>query len=157
MTRIDHYNDPDAPRANSIVPAASAVIVDQDGRILVHRRTDNELWSIPGGGMEIGETIAETIVREVEEETGLKVEPERLVGIYTNPRHVTAYNDGEVRQQFSICFACRIVGGQLLDRADESLEVGFFSPEQIEAMPMHPSTRLRIAHCLERRAEPVIA
>jgi ADP-ribose pyrophosphatase YjhB (NUDIX family) len=157
MTRIDHYNDPDAPRANSIVPAASAVVVDQDGRILLHRRSDNELWSIPGGGMEVGETIAETVVREVEEETGLKVEPERLVGIYTNPRHVVAYDDGEVRQQFSICFACRIVGGQLLDQANESLEVGFFSSEQIEAMPMHPSTRLRIAHYLEHRPEPVIA
>ena len=157
MTRIDHYNDPQAPRANSIVPAASAVVVDQDGRILLHRRTDNELWSIPGGGMEIGETIAETVVREVQEETGLKVEPDRLVGIYTNPQHVTEYDDGEVRQQFSICFASRIVGGQLLDRADESLEVGFFTPEQIEAMPMHPSIRLRIAHYLERRPEPVIA
>jgi ADP-ribose pyrophosphatase YjhB (NUDIX family) len=157
MTRIDHYNDPDAPRANSIVPAASAVVVDPDRRILLHRRTDNELWSIPGGGMEVGETIAETVVREVEEETGLKVEPERLVGIYTNPRHVVAYDDGEVRQQFSVCFACRIVGGQLLDRANESLEVGFFSPEEIEAMPMHPSIRLRIAHYLEHRPQPVIA
>jgi ADP-ribose pyrophosphatase YjhB (NUDIX family) len=157
MTRIDHYNDPDAPRANSIVPAASAVVVDPDGRILLHRRADNELWSIPGGGMEVGETIAETVVREVEEETGLKVQPERLVGIYTNPRHVAEYNDGEVRQQFSICFACAIVSGQLLDRANESLEVGFYSPKEIEAMPMHPSIRLRIAHYLEKRPEPVIA
>jgi ADP-ribose pyrophosphatase YjhB (NUDIX family) len=157
MTRIDHYNDPDAPRANSIVPAASAVVVDQDGRILLHRRADNELWSIPGGGMEIGETIAATIVREVEEETGLKVEPERLVGIYTNPGHVVAYDDGEVRQQFSICFACRIIGGQLVERADGSLEVGFFTAQEIEAMPMHPSIRLRIAHYLEQRPDPVIA
>jgi ADP-ribose pyrophosphatase YjhB (NUDIX family) len=157
MTRIDHYNDADAPRANSLVPAASAVVVDQDGRILLHRRSDNRLWSIPGGGMEIGESIAETVVREVEEETGLKVEPDRLVGIYTNPRHVTAYDDGEVRQQFSICFACHVVGGRLAERANESLEVGFFSPEQIEAMPMHPSIRLRIAHYLEKRPEPVIA
>ena len=157
MTRIEHYNDPDAPRANSLVPATSAVVVDPEGRILLHRRTDNQLWSIPGGGMEIGETIAETVVREVEEETGLKVEPDRLVGIYTNPRHVTEYTDGEVRQQFSICFACHPVGGQLVERADESLEVGFFSPEQIEAMPMHSSIRLRIAHYMERRAQPVIA
>jgi ADP-ribose pyrophosphatase YjhB (NUDIX family) len=157
MTRIDHYNDPDAPRATSLVPAASVVVVDPDGRILLHRRTDNQLWSIPGGGMEIGETIAETVVREVEEETGLKVEPDRLVGIYTNPRHVTEYDDGEVRQQFSICFACHVVGGQLVERADESLEVGFYSPAQIEAMPMHPSIRLRITHYLERRSEPVIA
>lgn len=157
MTRIDHYTDPDAPRANSIVPAASAVVVDQDGRILLHRRTDNELWSIPGGGMEVGETIAETVVREVEEETGLKVEPDRLVGIYSNPRHVTEYDDGEVRQQFSICFACHPVGGQLVERADESLEVGFYAPERIEGMPMHPSIRLRIAHYLEQRDQPVIA
>ena len=157
MTRIDHYHDPNAPRANSIVPAASAVVVDEGGRILLHRRTDNQLWSIPGGGMEVGETIAETVVREVQEETGLKVEPERLVGIYTNPHHVTAYDDGEVRQQFSICFACRVIGGQLLDRADESLEVGFYRPDEIEAMPMHPSIRLRIAHYLEHRPEPVIA
>ena len=85
MTRTDHYNDPGAPRANNIVPAASAVVVDLAGRILLHRRTDNQLWSIPGGGMEIGETIAGTVVREVAEETGLKAEPERLVGIYTNP------------------------------------------------------------------------
>jgi ADP-ribose pyrophosphatase YjhB (NUDIX family) len=157
MTRTDHYDDPKAPRANSIVPAASAVVVDPAGRILLHRRSDNQLWSIPGGGMEIGETITETVVREVEEETGLEVEPEQLVGIYTNPRHVTAYDDGEVRQQFSICFACRIVGGQLLDHADESLEVGFFTRQQIEALQMHPSIRLRIAHYLEQRPEPVIA
>jgi len=157
MTRIDHYNDPDAPRATRLVPAASAVVVDQDGRILLHRRSDSQLWSIPGGAMEIGETIAQTVVREVKEETGLQVDPERLVGIYSNPKHVVEYADGEVRQQFSICFACRPTGGQLLDRADESLEVGFYRPEQIERMPMHPSIRRRITDYLEQRDQPVIA
>ncbi len=91
MTHIDHYNDPDAPRANSLVPGASAVVVDEDGRILLHRRSDNQLWSIPGGAMEIGETIARTVVREVREETGLQVQPERLVGIYSDPNHVVEY------------------------------------------------------------------
>lgn len=107
--------------------------------------------------MEIGESIAETVVREVEEETGLKVEPTRVIGIYSNPRHVIEYADGEVRQQFSICFACDVTGGRVLDRTDESLEVGFFTPDQIEALPMHPSIRLRITHYLEGRNEPVIA
>jgi ADP-ribose pyrophosphatase YjhB (NUDIX family) len=157
MTRIDHYNDPDAPRATRIVPAASAIVTDEQGRILLHRRTDNQLWSIPGGGMEPGETITQTAVREVEEETGLKVETDRLIGIYSNPRHVVEYTDGEVRQQFSICFACNLIGGQLLDRADESLEVGFHTPQEIEGMPMHPSIRLRIRHYLENRDQPVIA
>jgi ADP-ribose pyrophosphatase YjhB (NUDIX family) len=156
MSRIEHFNDPQAPPANSLVPAASAIVVDDADRILLHRRTDNALWSIPGGAMEVGEAIAETVVREVKEETGLEVEPERVVGIYSNPRHVVEYGDGEVRQQFSICFACRLVGGQVAV-SDESSEVGFFTPKEIEAMPMHESIRLRIRHYLEHRSEPVIA
>jgi 8-oxo-dGTP pyrophosphatase MutT (NUDIX family) len=71
VSRIEHFNNPAAPPANSLVPAASAIVVDDAGRILLHRRTDNALWSIPGGAMEVGESIAETIVREVKEETGL--------------------------------------------------------------------------------------
>jgi ADP-ribose pyrophosphatase YjhB (NUDIX family) len=156
VTRIDHFNDPEAPAANSLVPAASAVVVDQAGRILLHRRNDNELWSIPGGAMEVGERIADTAVREVKEETGLDVQPEALVGIYTDPRHVVEYGNGEVRQQFSVCFACRVLGGDLAV-SDESLEVGFFSPAEIETMPMHESIRLRIRNYLEHRSRPVIA
>jgi ADP-ribose pyrophosphatase YjhB (NUDIX family) len=156
VTRIDHVNDPDAPAANRLVPGASAVVVDQAGRILLHRRDDNELWSIPGGGMEVGERIADTVVREVREETGLEVEPESLVGIYSDPHHVVEYGDGEIRQQFSVCFACRLVGGKLAT-SDESLEVGFFTPAEIETMPMHESIRLRVRHYLEHRPQPVIA
>jgi ADP-ribose pyrophosphatase YjhB (NUDIX family) len=156
MRRVEHFNDPNAPAANSLVPAASAVVVDQNGRILLHRRSDNELWSVPGGAMEVGERIADTVVREVKEETGLEVEPERVVGIYSNPQHVVEYGDGEVRQQFSVCFACRVVGGELAV-SDESLEVGFFTPGEIEGMPVQESIRLRIGHYLERRTQPVIA
>jgi ADP-ribose pyrophosphatase YjhB (NUDIX family) len=154
--RIEHLNDPQAPPATRLVPAASAIVADAAGRILLQRRTDNALWSIPGGAMEVGESIAQTAVREVKEETGLEVAPERLVGIYSNPRHVVEYADGEVRQQFSICFACRLLGGQLAT-SDESSEVGFFTPAEVEAMPVHESIRLRIRHYLERRPEPVIA
>jgi ADP-ribose pyrophosphatase YjhB (NUDIX family) len=156
VSRIEHFNDPAAPAANRLVPAASAIVVDDAGRILLHRRTDNALWSIPGGAMEVGESIAETVVREVKEETGLDVAPERLVGIYSNPRHVIEYADGEVRQQFSVCFACRLVGGHPA-LSDESSEVGFFTPAQIQAMPVHESIHLRIRHYLEHRPEPVIA
>ncbi len=106
--------------------------------------------------MDIGEDIARTVRREVKEETGLDVEPEAIVGIYSNPRHVIEFLNGEVRQQFSVCFACRLVGGELAT-SDESLEVGFFTPAEIEAMPVHESIRLRIRHYLERRPRPVIA
>jgi ADP-ribose pyrophosphatase YjhB (NUDIX family) len=156
MRRIEHFNNPDAPPANSLVPAASAIVVDEAGRILLIRRSDNALWSIPGGAMEVGERIADAAIREVREETGLEVVPEAIVGIYSDPWHVVEYADGEVRQQFSICFACRRVGGELTT-SDESTEVGFFAPAEIEAMPMHESIRLRIRHYLDHRPRPVIA
>jgi hypothetical protein len=66
------------------------------------------------------------------------------------------YGDGEVRQQFSICFACKAVGGQLTT-STESLEVGFFSPAEIDSMPMRGSIRLRIRQYLECRPTAVIA
>jgi ADP-ribose pyrophosphatase YjhB (NUDIX family) len=155
MTRIDHFNEPDAPRATRVVPAASAVVTDEDGRLLLGKRTDNNLWTIPGGTMKPGETIAETAVREVKEETGIDVEVVSLVGIYSNPQHVVEYSDGEMRQQFSVCFACLPVGGELAT-SDETNEVGYFGPDEIEAMEIHTSIRLRIQHFLDNRDEPYV-
>ena len=107
MSRTDYLNDSNAPPANSLVPSVTAIVTDDAGRILMVHRTDNDLWSVPGGAMDIGESISEAVVREVKEETGVDVEVTGLVGIYTNPKHVMAYDDGEVRQQFSVCFTTR--------------------------------------------------
>lgn len=100
--RTDYYDDPTAPKPNSIVPAGSAVIVNADGDVLLHRRSDSGLWTLPGGAMEIGETMSQAVVREVEEETGIRIAIAGLVGLYTDPRHVIAYANGEVRQQFNV-------------------------------------------------------
>jgi ADP-ribose pyrophosphatase YjhB (NUDIX family) len=156
MGRVDYLNDPNAPQANSLIPAASAIVTNNEGKILLQRRSDNTLWALPGGTMEIGESIRETIIREVKEESGLDVVIEDLVGIYSNPKHVIAFSDGEVRQEFSICFACKIVGGEL-HVSKESSEVSFFTPKEIVQLPMHESIRLRIRHYLEQRKRPVIA
>ena len=156
MGRVDYYHDPNAPKANSLVPGASAIVTDDQGRILLQRRSDNARWALPGGVMDIGESIGQAIVREVREETGLEVTPEDIVGVYSDPGHVFAYDDGEVRQQFSVCFVCKTVGGEL-QVSKESSEVAFFSPEEIEGLDMHESIRLRIQHYLERRPRPVIA
>jgi ADP-ribose pyrophosphatase YjhB (NUDIX family) len=143
MTRIDYNHQANAPKANSLVPGASAIVADNEGRILLQRRSDNGRWALPGGVMDIGESIAEATAREVQEETGLTVEPERIVGVYTDPGHVFAYDNGEVRQQFSICFACRMVGGEVRP-SSESTEVRFFATADIESLNIHPSIRLRI-------------
>jgi ADP-ribose pyrophosphatase YjhB (NUDIX family) len=156
VSRIEHFNDPDAPPANSLIPAASTVVANDQGAILLIRRSDNQLWTIPGGAMEPGETIAQAAIRETKEETGLDVELDRLVGIYSNPRHVVEYSDGEVRQQFSVCFAAHVTGGAQAT-SDESLDVGFYSLDEIERMPVHDSIRLRIRDFNSRRPSPVIA
>ena len=156
MARIEHFEDPEAPKANRLIPAASGVVTDELGRVLLIRRSDNDLWTIPGGSMEPGEDIATCCRREVLEESGIEVEIVRLVGIYSNPRHVVEYSDGEVRQQFSVCFACRPAGGGLAT-SDESSDVGYFTSDEIGSKQVHPSIRLRIAHFYEDRPDPVIA
>src|SRR5690349_21468945 len=103
MSRTDYFRDPSAPKANSVVPSVTVVVRDSAGRLLLIHKTDNNLWALPGGGHDIGERIGDTAVREVLEETGVRVVVDNIVGLYTDPEHVLAYEDGEVRQQFSIC------------------------------------------------------
>jgi ADP-ribose pyrophosphatase YjhB (NUDIX family) len=156
MTRIDYYRDPKAPKANSLVPGASAIVVDDDGKVLLHRRRDNRRWALPGGVMDIGETIAQCAEREVREETGLMVKAYHLVGVYSDPDHVFAYSDGEVRQEFSVCFACKVLAGEVA-KSDESLEVKFWHVQDLDRLDMHSSIRLRISHYLSSQAEAFIA
>ncbi|GGZ00530.1 NUDIX domain-containing protein [Streptomyces nitrosporeus] len=155
MARTEYYDDPNAPRPNSLVVAASAVVTDGYGRVLLQRRRDNDLWALPGGAMDMDDSLPGTAVREVKEETGLDVEITGLVGTYTDPRHVIAYSDGEVRRQFNVCFTARVVGGALAI-SDESTELRFVAPEELGSLPMHHTQRLRIRHFLEHRATPYL-
>lgn len=91
----------------------------------------------------------------MKEETGLDVEVTGLVGIYTNPHHVMAYDDGEVRQQFSLCFTTRLLGGELAFDT-ESTDIAWIPTDQIARLAMHPSMRLRITHYLDNRATPYL-
>jgi ADP-ribose pyrophosphatase YjhB (NUDIX family) len=147
VTRVDYYNDPNAPKANSIAVAVSAFIQDDEGRILMIRRTDNDLYSIPGGQLELGETLAQAAVREVHEETGIECEVTGVIGLYSDPCHVIAYDDGEVRQEFSICFRASCAGGRMRT-SDESKEVCWVNESELESLDIHQSIRLRLSHAL---------
>jgi ADP-ribose pyrophosphatase YjhB (NUDIX family) len=143
MGRIDYWQDPDAPSANSLVVTASAIVTDWTGRIVLHRRVDNGLWALPGGQVELGESVRAGAVREVLEETGLEVRAEYVVGVYSDPDHVMAYDDGEVRQEFSVCLKCRLIGGTLT-ASRESHEVRWVRPDEADQMAMHPRIQNRI-------------
>ncbi|MBF6352971.1 NUDIX domain-containing protein [Nocardia higoensis] len=146
--RTDYLNDPAAPPANSLKVAVSAFVQDEAGRILMIHRTDNDLFSLPGGGMEVGETVAEAVVREVAEETGIDVRPIEVIGIFSDPGHVIAYTDGEVRQEFSICFAAEPIGGTLRT-SSESKAVQWVAPDDLGDLHIHPSMRQRIDRGLQ--------
>jgi ADP-ribose pyrophosphatase YjhB (NUDIX family) len=156
MARIDYLDDPEAPPANSLVPSVNAVVENDQGAVLLIKRTDNDNWSLPGGAMDIGESIADAAVRETREETGIDCEVTGLVGIYTDPRHVLHYtSNDEVRQEFSVVFTARPLGGTPTP-SDESSEVLWVQPKELDDHPMHPSMRLRLQHYLERRPNPYI-
>jgi ADP-ribose pyrophosphatase YjhB (NUDIX family) len=143
MARVDYYHDPEAPEANSLVVGSSAVVVDSENRILLQRRSDSGNWALPGGTMDIGETFVQGAIREVKEETGFEVRIDRIIGIYSDPGHVFAYSDGEVRQEFNICLAATIVGGEQLV-SKESTDVRFVAYDELDGLTMHPSIRKRI-------------
>src|SRR3954470_5917209 len=154
--RIYYLDDPDSPEATSLVPSVNVGVLNDEGELLLIRRTDNENWAMPGGAMDIGETIAEAGMRETREETGIDCEIVRLVGIYTNPRHVMHYtSNDEVRQECSLVFAARPVGGER-KTSSESREVRWVSPSESDEYPMHASMRERVQHLLERRDAPFI-
>lgn len=155
MARTEHFNNPDAPRPNSIVVAVTAFVLDADDRVLLVRRTDNDLWALPGGAQDFGEYIAETAARETKEEAGVDIEVTDIVGLYTNPNHVIEYSDGEVRQQFSICFRARYLSGEPTT-SDESSEVRWVAKDDLSTLTIHPSMRLRIDHGYEGRSKPYI-
>jgi ADP-ribose pyrophosphatase YjhB (NUDIX family) len=146
--RIDFYDDPGAPVATSLVPAANVVVVNEDGEILLVRRSDNGNWALPGGAMDVGESLPDAAVRETVEETGIEVEITGLVGIFTDPRHVILYtSNGEVRQEFSVVFAARPTTGTPTPSA-ETTEVRWVPARELDSLPMDRSMRLRLDHFL---------
>lgn len=156
MARRDYYDDSHAPKVNSVVPAVTAFVVNERGELLLEQRSDNGRWGLPGGVHQAGETIAETVVREVLEETGISVEVTGLIGIYTNPGHVIAFDDGEVRQEFSLCFRAKSATGEI-QASSESLDVRWIPVAEIDGLTMSQSTRRRIDDALAGLATPVIA
>ncbi len=155
--RIDYYDDPEAPKANSLVPSVNVVVVNDAGEILMIRRSDNENWAVPGGAIDLGESMTHAAIRETKEESGIDCEITGLVGIYTDPKHIILYtSNGEARQEFSI-----LLTGPPHRRhphPERRIDRGPLGPavRGDRATRMDRSMRMRIGHYLDRPASPVL-
>jgi ADP-ribose pyrophosphatase YjhB (NUDIX family) len=147
--------EPDVSKARELRPSVAAIIRNGDGGVLLQRRSDNGLWGLPGGSVEIGESVTTAIVREVGEETGLVVEVERLIGVYSDPSfQVVRYKDGNVVHYINTLMSCRIVAGTL-QTCDESLDLQFFDPARLPEDMLH-THRIRIQDAATNRPEGFI-
>ncbi|MDP6453859.1 MAG: NUDIX domain-containing protein [SAR202 cluster bacterium] len=132
----DSTGNPLTGMPNRIAAGASAIIFDDDGWVLMEKRSDNGFWGLPGGAVDIGESVQDAVVREVLEETGLTVEVTRLVGIYSDPDDFCfmQYPDGNLVHSVVSVFECAQIGGQL-QVSEESTDLKYHPidslPEQV--------------------------
>jgi ADP-ribose pyrophosphatase YjhB (NUDIX family) len=128
-----------------------SAVVWSDGlgsKLLLLQRSDNGAWGLPGGYVELGESVATAAAREVLEETGVQIELGRLVGVYSDPAaQVIAYPDGRRVHAVNLCFEARPVGTANATTPDEALATGYFTTAALPA-PLVPIHEIRIRDAL---------
>jgi 8-oxo-dGTP pyrophosphatase MutT (NUDIX family) len=149
MGRTEYWNDPHAPKPNSLVPACGILAVDEQRRILLQRRRDTDQWAIPMGKMELGETPSQCAIRETLEETGMLCEVTGILGVYSDPGHIVAYTDGEIRQEYEVILLGRPVDGTPAAN-DEASDVAWFAADDLGSLDIHPTQWRQLRDFLNR-------
>ena len=149
MVRLrEYYQDPNAPRAHDVLPAAFAAVRNVAGEVLLVRRIDDGYWELPGGRLEVGESAAQAVIREVAEESGVTIALTGLSGVYSDPTHVLLDPDGTVHQQLALCFHAVPTPADTTEAAtpgrDRNQGGSLVRPAALANLVMHPAMRLRL-------------
>ena len=138
-----------------VIPGVRGILVDDQRRILLQRRSDSGLWGLPAGVVDVGDSVLDALSREVQEETGLTVERAELFGLYTDPRFTVTYPNGDEVQTFTVAFLVRQWSGRLSSDSDEVLDVRFFP---LDALPedLYPIHRETIDDYLRFDGAPIV-
>ena len=131
----------DMKKIDDLKAGVAVIILNEENQVLLQKRADVGLWGIPSGHVEIGETVSEAAIREVNEETNLEIRIERLIGVYSDPdSQVFNYPNGKSVHFITTCFLAEITGGELKCNSDESLEIKFFDQDNLpeDLLTMHP-------------------
>lgn len=156
-SRRVYFHQHPAPRATAVVPKVFVSVRDLEGRLLLVRRRDSGTWELPGGRVDVGESAVTAATREVQEESGLRVEITGLVGLFTDPAHVVESATGdEVRQQFTVCLHAIALEGSPLPDMDETIEAAWFDPPTVAGLSVEPAARRLITQALSGADEPYL-
>ncbi len=108
-----------------ILTFAGGCVINENGEVLLQKRTDFDAWGFPGGAIEFGETPEMTAIREIKEETGLNAEIIELIGVYTE--FDMTYPNGDKAQSICIAYKLKAVGGEIISENIETKELRWFS------------------------------
>ena len=123
--------------SHTLMTVGCGIILEKDGQILLQHRKDSDVWGIPGGVMEPGETFMEAALRETWEETGLKAGNLNLFGLYSGKEGYAEYQNGDKIFSVQIIFHTTEFSGELIQDALESHEHRFFSRTNLPHLNSH--------------------
>jgi ADP-ribose pyrophosphatase YjhB (NUDIX family) len=124
--------------------AVNAVVLNGQGEVLLAKRTDNGLWCIPGGHVDLGETLEQAVLRELLEETGLKAKVLRLVGVYSDPMGSLHMAQGPEWHTVRVSFLCEVTGGTIT-ASSETSQIAYFPLDRLPPMITDHARRVKDA------------
>jgi 8-oxo-dGTP pyrophosphatase MutT (NUDIX family) len=139
-----------------LLPSVTAIVYGPLDEILLVRQLDGNVWSTPGGSVEIDESPIDAVVRETWEETGLLVKPDALIGVFGGPSFVVRYAGGDETQYVMSVFECSVKSGQITSESDEVTECRFVSETEFPTLNASQWTREVLPLCYSRPRQPII-
>ena len=139
MSIVTFYrDDPNAPKPTQRAHLGANILIEWDGKLLLEKRRDSDIWGLIGGGVKNYETQLQAAVREIYEETGLRVKPEELtkLKVYGEPGRIAAYRDGSIWRMVIVAYRIRLNKKPELKVSSESKKLCFFSKEEVKNLPI---------------------